>query len=253
MTPDLARLRDEATWARAKREMVALLDERGLKDYDFAVVASYKANPAYNGKSIKAIAAETRGSTSLAAQLELMREMLAAGGAAMVYHFMSEDDIARILRHPQVMIASDSAVLAEGEGVPHPRGYGNNPRVLARYVRERGLLGLEEAIRKMTSLPAEQFGFADRGRLAPGYAADLVVLDPKTVADRATFEQPHQYPTGIPFVLVNGVFVVRGGRHTGARPGVVLRSARQRAPRQASWPRNHRQVFLAGTPDTRSR
>jgi N-acyl-D-amino-acid deacylase len=241
----LERLHDETSWARIKREMVALLRERGLEDYDFAVVAAYRPKPDFNGKSIKTIARETRGSASLDAQLEVMREMLAAGGAAMVYHFMSEDDIGRILRHPQVMIASDSAVLAYGDGVPHPRGYGNNPRVLARYVRERGLLGLEEAVRKMTSLPAEQFDFADRGRIAPGFAADLVVFDPKTVADRATFEQPHQYPAGIPFVLVNGVFVVRDGRHTGARPGVVLRSARQRAPSHGSWPPPHRRVFLA--------
>lgn len=239
------RLKDEATWARIKREMVALIRERGLTDYEFAVVAAYLPNPRYNGKSVKTIAAETRGSTSLDAQLEVMREMLAAGGAAMVYHFMSEDDIGRILRHPQVMIASDSAVLPYGEGVPHPRGYGNNPRVLARYVREHGLLSLEEAVRKMTSLPADQFGFADRGRLAPGFAADLVVFDPQTVADRATFDAPHQYPTGIPFVLVNGVFVVREERLTGARPGIVLRSARQRAASQLRGPFPARQVFLA--------
>lgn len=239
------RLKDEATWARIKREMVALLAERGLEDYAFAVVAAYAPNPRYNGKSIRAIAHETRGSPSLEAQLDVLREMLAAGGAAMVYHFMSEDDIVRILRHPQVMIASDSSVLAFGEGVPHPRGYGNNPRVLGRYVRERRVLGLEDAVRKMTALPAEQFGFHDRGKIAPGLAADLVVFDPATVSDQATFERPHQYPVGISAVLVNGVFVVRDGRHTGARPGVPLRSARLRPPERASWPGAARRVFLA--------
>jgi N-acyl-D-amino-acid deacylase len=110
-----------------------------------------------------------------------------------------------------------------GSGVPHPRGYGNTARALARYVRERKAIGLEEAVRKMTSLPADHFGFADRGRLVVGKAADVVIFDAARVADRATYESPHQYPAGIANVLVNGVEVVRAGAHTGATPGRVLR------------------------------
>ena len=129
--------------------------------------------------------------------------------------------------HPQAPDGVDCVGLGGlehfGEGVPHPRGYGNAVRVLGRYVREQKVISLEEAIRKMTSLPAAQFGFADRGRLAAGKAADVVVFDAGTVGDRATYAEPHQYPTGIVHVLVNGVVVVRGGTQTDARPGQVLR------------------------------
>jgi len=120
-------------------------------------------------------------------------------------------------------VASDSGVLTPGQGAPHPRGYGNNARVLARYVRESQTISLEEAVRKMTSLPARHFGFKGRGEVRPGFAADLVVFDPATVADAATFEQPHQYAAGFGDVVVNGVPVVRKGAVTGARPGQVLR------------------------------
>jgi N-acyl-D-aspartate/D-glutamate deacylase len=136
---------------------------------------------------------------------------------------MGEDDIARILRHPMVSIASDSGLNVFGEGVPHPRGYGNTVRALGVYVRERKVISLEEAVRKMTSLPAAQFGFADRGRIAEGLAADLVVFDAATVGEQATYAAPHAYPTGIAHVIVNGVPVVSNGQQTDARPGVVLR------------------------------
>ena len=141
----------------------------------------------------------------------------------MVYQFMSDDDIERILQHPHVSIASDSGLNVIGQGVPHPRGYGNAVRALSRYVRDTKSVSLEEAVRKMTSLPADHFGFTDRGRLAVGQAADIVIFDPVRVRDRATYEQPHQYPDGVVAVLVNGVTVVQNNRHTNARPGVVLR------------------------------
>jgi N-acyl-D-amino-acid deacylase len=112
--------------------------------------------------------------------------------------------------------------------VPHPRGYGNNARVLGEYVRVRKVLSLEEAIRKMTSLPAKHFRFSDRGLIKAGYAADLVLFDAARVADAATFEKPHAYATGIPHVLVNGVAVVKNGEHTGATPGALLRSVSER-------------------------
>jgi N-acyl-D-amino-acid deacylase len=164
-----------------------------------------------------------KGTDSSDAQLEAARDMVLAGGASMVYHFMSDGDVERIMRHPLVGIASDSSVLTEGQGVPHPRGYGNNARALGRYVRERHVVGLEEAIRKMTSLPADHFGFTDRGRLAVGQAADIVVFDATRIIDRATYEKPHQYADGIVAVLVNGTPVVIKGTHTDARPGQVLR------------------------------
>jgi N-acyl-D-amino-acid deacylase len=217
-----ARLTDAATWAKIKSEIVQLLAERGLSDLSFAFVASHRADPSLNGLTMKQVAAKVKGSETADAQLEAARDMMLAGGASMVYHFMSEDDVERIMKHPQVGFASDASVLTPGEGVPHPRGYGNNVRVLGEYVRKRGVITLEEAIRKMTSLPAAQFRFARRGSIREGYAADLTILDPATVGDAATFERPHQFAVGVPHVIVNGVPVVRNGEHTNARPGQAL-------------------------------
>jgi N-acyl-D-amino-acid deacylase len=218
------RLKDAATWAKIKTEMQGLLDERGIEDLSFARIASYRTDPSLNGLSIKEAAEKLKGSGSLDAQLESAREMLMAGGASMVYHFMSDRDVERIMRHPHVGFASDASVLVMGSGVPHPRGYGNAVRVLGEYVRTRKVISVEEAVRKMTSLPAQHFRFADRGQIREGFAADLVVFDPKTVGDAATFEKPHAYATGVPHVLVNGVLVVKDGAHTGATPGAVLRN-----------------------------
>ena len=203
--------------------MKKLIRERGLENYSFARIASHRSDPTLNGLSIPEVARKLLGSSDLEAQLETMRRLLRAGGASMVYQFMSEDDIGNILRHPHVAIASDSGLNVMGEGVPHPRGYGNAVRALGRYVRERKTISLEEAIRKMTSLPADQFGFRDRGRLVVGQGADIVIFDPARITDRATYERPHQYPDGITAVLVNGVVVVQNGQHTGARAGQVLR------------------------------
>jgi N-acyl-D-amino-acid deacylase len=219
------RLRDAATWAKIKTEMQGLLAERGIEDLSFARIASYRTDPSLNGLSIKEAAEKLKGSGSLDAQLETAREMLMAGGASMVYHFMSDRDVERIMRHPHVGFASDASVLVMGSGVPHPRGYGNAVRVLGEYVRTRKVISLEEAVRKMTSLPAQHFRFADRGQIREGFAADLVVFDPKSVGDAATFEKPHAYANGVPHVLVNGVLVVKDGAHTGATPGAVLRNA----------------------------
>jgi N-acyl-D-amino-acid deacylase len=218
-----ARLDDPAQWAKIKPETIALFEARGFKDLSFAVVATYRPDPSLNGLSIKQIAQKLRGSDSVDAQLEVAREMLKAGGAQMVYHLMSEKDVARIMKHPMVGIASDASINVPGQGVPHPRGYGNTVRVLGKYVREDKVVTLEEAVRKMTSLPAAHFGFADRGSIKPGHAADLVVFDPKTVAEAATFAAPHAYPVGMPYVLVNGVFVVRDGSVVAnAKPGMIL-------------------------------
>jgi N-acyl-D-amino-acid deacylase len=219
------RLNDPETWQKIKREMLGMLQERGFQDLSWAVVSAYRADPSLEGLSIKDIALKLKRDGSCDAQLEMAREMMIRGGAGMVYHFMSEDDIVRFMRDPQVSFGSDSGVLALGEGMPHPRGYGNNPRILGHYVRELKVISLEEAIRKMTSLPASQFGFAKRGLIRQGYAADLVLFNRETVADRASYADPHRYPDGIFCVIVNGVAVVRDGKHTGARPGQVLRPA----------------------------
>jgi N-acyl-D-amino-acid deacylase len=216
------RLNTPATWEKIKQEMKGLLAERGLRDLSFAVVAMYRPDASLNGLSMAQVAMRLGAGDSVDAQFEAARAMLLEGGASMVYHFMSDDDVDRIMRHPQVSIASDASVIVYGDGVPHPRGYGNNARVLGSYVRARHIISLEEAVRKMTSLPATHFKFANRGVLAPGYAADIVVFDRAHVTDTATFEAPHQYPAGIPWVLVNGVVVVKDGAQTNARPGQVI-------------------------------
>ena len=217
------RLRDAETWARIKKEMIALYTERGFTDLSWAVVASYRADPSLNGLSMKQVAEKISGSGSADAQLEAARTLMLGGGASMVYHFMGDEDIARIMRHPMVAFASDAGVLQPGAGVPHPRGYGNAVRVLGEYVRERKTIALEEAVRKMTSLPAAHFGFSGRGVIKEGAAADIVLFDPAAVKDQATYAAPHAYPVGMPHVLVNGVFVVRDGKTTGARAGQILR------------------------------
>lgn len=217
-----ARLNDAATWARIKTEMQAMLVERGFPDLAWATIASYGADPTLNGLTMKAVAEKVKGSGAPDAQLEAARDIQLNGGASMVYHFMSDADVATIMRSPFVAIASDASINTLGEGVPHPRGYGDTVRVLGKYVREDKVITLEEAIRKMTSLPAKHFGFVDRGVIRVGAAADLVVFDPDTVAERATYASPHAYPAGITAVIVNGVVTVRAGTHTGAKAGQVV-------------------------------
>ncbi len=131
------------------------------------------------------------------------------------------------MRHPMTMIASDGRLSQPGEGSPHPRWYGTFPRVLGTYVRERGVLSLETAIFKMTAQPARRLALTTRGLVRAGMMADLVVFDPASIADRATYEDPHQYPAGISTVLVNGVVAVERGRTTSARAGRVLRRGRE--------------------------
>jgi len=140
-----------------------------------------------------------------------------------MFHTMSEDDVRLVMKQPWVSIASDgSAINLEADGVPHPRSYSTNPRVLGYYVREQKVLTLEDAIRKMTTLPAQVLGLRDRGQIREGFAADLVLFDPAAVRETNSFEKPKSYPVGIPYTIVNGTVVIDGGKHTGARPGRAL-------------------------------
>ncbi|MFN2446258.1 MAG: amidohydrolase family protein, partial [Vicinamibacterales bacterium] len=185
---------------------------------------SQSPNRKYEGMRIGQ-AAKLAGKDPFAFVFDLLIEE--KGSVGCVYFIMSEDDLKLALRQPWVGIGSDGSALAtEGPlktGVPHPRNFGTFPRVLGRYVREQQVISLEEAIRKMTSLPASILGLPDRGTIAAGKQADLVLFDPGTVADRATFEDPFQYPVGIDTVIVNGEVVLDDGRHTNARPGRVLK------------------------------
>ena len=148
------------------------------------------------------------------------------GGANAIYHVLDEADVRRIMQHPQVMIASDGRLSTPGDGHPHPRAYGTFPRVLGHYVRSERVLTLEQAVHKMSGMPAARLGLKDRGVLRDGAAADVVVFSASTIADRATFDAPHQYATGIDAVIVNGVPAVLNGKYQDARSGRVLRRGR---------------------------
>ena len=217
------RLADPAQKAAFASEMKQSLHDKGRQDYSYAVIASCKSDQSLDGLNVAEAAKAKRGSDSLDDQIELVLNLQTNGGASAVFHGMSEDDLKTFMCHPNTMIACDSGVRKFGEGVPHPRGYGNNARVLGRYVREMHVLRLEDAIRKMTSLPANTFHFKGRGELREGNWADIVVFDPDRVQDVATYKDPHHYATGIPYVLVNGVVVINNGEHTGAKAGQALR------------------------------
>jgi N-acyl-D-amino-acid deacylase len=203
--------------------MKEAMADRAHTDFSYAVVANYKTDTSYNGKSIPQLTELVKKDTSVDAQINLILDMYLAGDAQMVYHSMDEPDVERIMQEPFTMFASDAGPGNYGVGVPHPRGYGNNARVLGRYVREKNILSLEDAIRKMTSLPAQTFGLKNRGLIKEGYVADILLIDENVVADQATFEQPHQYAKGFEYVLVNGKLVINQGQFTGALPGKAVR------------------------------
>ena len=221
------RLQDPETRAKIANEMAAMLKGKGQPDYSYAIVATFKPETSYEGKNISEINLLKGREKSVANEIETILDMTAEGGAQMVYHSMGEEDVDRIMRYPNTAIASDGGIREFGAGMPHPRSYGTNARVLSEYVRVRKVLTLEDAIRRMTSLPARTFDFKDRGLIREGFAADLVVFDPARVRDKATFQSPHQYTEGFDYVFVNGELVVENGKVTGKRPGRVLRHLTQ--------------------------
>jgi N-acyl-D-amino-acid deacylase len=223
----LARFRDPGERNRL-REDTAKGWFRGLPwDWDSLVISDIESegNRSLVGSSIAAAAA-VRGEDPLDTFLGLIDEE--SNAVAVVAHNRTEGDMRTFLAHSSAMVGSDGTAISPSgrhgrPQRPHPRYYGTFPRVLGRYVREEPVLSLPDAVHKMTGLPARRLGLQDRGHLAEGLAADVAVFDPATVIDRATFADPHQTPIGIPYVLVNGVMVIDDGRHTGARPGQVLR------------------------------
>ncbi len=216
------RLKDPANRARIHAELADPIGSNGV-DWDAIFISSCPARPDYEGRHIADIAGERR-QDPLDAVMDILAETRL--NTDIIQFSMKEENVALGLQAPYVMIGSDSGgAAAEGpfsKGKPHPRNYGTMPRVLGRYARDQKLFSLEEAVRKMTGMSAEKFHLRQRGLLKPGYSADVVVFDPDTVRDTSTFTQPHQYPVGIPFVLVNGKVVIDQGKHTGALPGQVL-------------------------------
>ena len=219
----LERLSAPEQRARIKLAIATNIREnRGGGDPKNIVMASCGFDPALAGKSLAQITSDRGHPVNFETASETAIEIQQKGGCSAVYHAISEEDVERIMRSPLTMIGSDGEIPKFGQGAPHPRSYGTFARVLGRYVRERKTITLEDAIHKMSGYPAERLKLMDRGLIRPGMQADLVVFDAKTIADAATFENPHQYAVGVRDVLVNGTAVIRNGKVTAARPGQVI-------------------------------
>ncbi len=230
----LERVKDPATRARARAEAVRIItEERGGGDPKNVVVSRCDAIPAAVGKNLAELTRGRGQEATIGNAADTLLWILEQDDCRGVFHAMDDRDVDRIIRHPAAMIASDGEVPVFGKDAPHPRSYGTFARVLAEYVRNRRVITLEQAVRKMAALPALRLKLADRGLLEAGRKADLAIFNPATVRDAATYENPHQYAVGFSRVIVNGVVVFEDGRMTAARPGkacLAVAKARQRDP-----------------------
>lgn len=217
-----ARLQRPEIKKQVTNHILARLKKRKLKHLSYAVVAFYGPDTTYNGKSIEQINLLKGKKHKAKFEAETVMDIMMNGGASAVFHGMGEDDVKRIMQYPFNMFASDATIRVLNAGMPHPRGYGTNARVLAKYVREEKVISLEEAIRRMTSLPAQKFQLKDRGILKEGMAADIIIFNEKEVRDVSTFEKPHAYSAGFYFVIVNGILTVENEKHLGIRAGKAL-------------------------------
>ncbi|MDA0873638.1 MAG: D-aminoacylase [Bacteroidetes bacterium] len=219
----LTRLSNPETRASIKAETERIIrEERGGGDLSRVQLASCGWDSSLDGKHLGDVTARLGLAPSIPNGAEAVFWLVGQGGCSGIFHAIGEGDLDAIMRHPQSMVASDGGVIVFGEAMPHPRSYGTFARVLGHYVRDQGVLTLEEAVRKMSGFPAARLGLTDRGILAEGTHADIVLFHPETVTDMATFEQPHQYAEGFAGVWVNGQQVFDGATMTGARPGAVL-------------------------------
>jgi N-acyl-D-amino-acid deacylase len=221
----LERLKDPELGRKVRSETAAELESgRGGGNPDNVVLAACRWNPALAGKSLGQVLRDRGTSASFSDAAELVIEIVEKGNCVGIYHAINEQDLERILRHPATMVASD-ALPGEpefGKDAPHPRAYGTFARVLSHFVRERHVLTLEDAVRKMSSFPARRMGLSDRGMVRPEMKADLAIFDAVSIRDAATFEKPHKYAEGVRYVIVNGEVVLENGSVTAARPGRVL-------------------------------
>jgi N-acyl-D-amino-acid deacylase len=218
------RLENPEIYLKIKKHIIErrLTSPRGINRLQAIIVARSKAFPDFEGKNLEQILFLRQKEATVENAADLIIEIEKAGGASAVFFQMDEADVEKLMRLPYLMTGSDGEVQVRGHGFPHPRSYGTYPRVIGRYVREKGILNLEEAIRKMTSLPAQALKLKDRGHIREGMWADVVIFDPATATDTATFENPHQLSRGISYVLVNGGIVFKDGAWTGLLPGQLL-------------------------------
>ena len=220
----LERMKDPATRERVRSSLIArrLTSTHGVNRLRAMKVAACRAYPEYVGKTLEDILFAQGKKPEAAAAADLIIDIVLHGDASAIFFQMDEPDVEHLMRLPYVMVGSDGGLQTPGQGVPHPRSYGTFSRVLARYVREKGVLSLEDAVRKMTSLPAQTLRLKDRGLVREGMWADLVLFNPSTLSDAATYEDPHRTSLGIRAVFVNGEAVWEDGHSTGKRPGRVL-------------------------------
>jgi N-acyl-D-amino-acid deacylase len=218
-----ARLANPKLRGEVKNGMLDFIEERFGDDPARIQLARCGFDPSLGGKTIADLLEAAGQPLTQSAAADMVIDLQLKGGCSAIFHAYDEPDVERLMRSPLAMIGSDGSLTKLGDGAPHPRAFGTYPRVLGRYVRDRAVLGLEEAVRKMTSFPANRLGHANRGLLREGLAADITVFSAATVVDRSTFTDPHHYSEGVRYVLVNGVLVLDQGAHTGARPGMVLR------------------------------
>jgi len=220
----LKRLKDPETRARIKAIVVENIKfDRGGGDPKNVQIASAGFDPTLAGKNLAQITAARGAEVTIENAADTALDIIEKGGASAIFHAINEDDLVRIMRDPNSMVGSDGEVIRFGVAAPHPRGYGTFVRVLGRYVRELKVITLQDAIRKMTSFPAQRLGLFDRGLVRPGMVADLVLFDENEIADRATFENTHQYAVGVKWVLVSGEVIFDGQAMTAARPGRILK------------------------------
>lgn len=219
----LERLKAPQQRALIKTEVARRIEnERGGGDPKNIVFARCDFDPSLSGRSLADATAAKGLAITMENAAEVAMELQEKGGCSAIFHAISEEDVVRILRSPYSMVASDGGIPIFGKDHPHPRSYGSFSRILGRYVRDFGTLKMEEAVRKMSGLPAQRVKLYDRGLLRPGMKADIVVFDPKTIEDKADFNKPHQYAAGVRDVLVNGKFALRDSKMTTDRPGRVL-------------------------------
>lgn len=216
------RVADPATRRRMESEMRAIFPTMAGRDLTSVQFRVLPADERFNGRTLADYVRGRKQAPTLANGIKALIELQLKGGFEGIFHAMDEADVVRLLRHPWAMIETDGDLVGWGEGFPHPRSYGAFPRVLARYVREQKVLTLEEAIRRMTSLPAQQMRLRERGLLREGMFADVVIFNTEKIQDHATYTEPHRYATGVVHLLVNGVAVMQNGALTGDKPGRVL-------------------------------
>jgi dihydroorotase/N-acyl-D-amino-acid deacylase len=223
MPKTIERVRDPATRAKIRTATVEILrTERGGGDPKNVVIVSCSWNAALTGRNLAEVTQSRGNAPTLENAAETVMWLVENGGCRGIFHAMSEQDLERILAYPATMIASDGQVAVFGRDAIHPRSYGTFARVLSTYVRERHVITLEDAVRKMSAAPAARIGLVDRGILRPGMKADIAVFDPARVRDIATYDKPHQYAEGFSHVIVNGEIAYENGAMTTARPGRVL-------------------------------